>query len=414
MKKKDFITIISILALILLCFWATKLNSKEQGQYVKITQNNNLVGNYPLDAENTIPLDGCVFVINNGSISMKEANCPDGLCLKQHSISNIGEQIVCLPNKAVASIYGNNSPISRDSLYFNTYINITIYDSEDESILDNIMEMCSKYEKICSRTNREAELYKLNHRLIIPRDIESTYPRYPISAELYDMISIGLEYGKFSNDAFNIAIAPVTELWNFTDQSNYIPSDTEIQTALIYCNTDNIILNTDGTISFTNENIMIDLGGIAKGYIADRIKEYLLSENISSATISLGGNILCLGNKYGKPFNIGITKPFDKSGKSIKTIEITDKSVVTSGIYERYFEKDGIIYHHIIDSQTGYPIQNGIQSITIISNNSVDGDCLSTWLFSLGKDAALNYANSHPEIDIIIVDSNNKVVTTLE
>lgn len=412
MKKRDFITIISIISLVALCFFITIFNKGEKGQFVKVIKDNTLVGTYPISDDYILDLGTNKVVISDNTVYMKDCSCPDLLCQKQKAISYCGEHIVCLPNKIVVSIEKGNSPISRDSLYFNTYINVTIYDSTDEQLLDEVMDICSKYEKICSRTNSDSELYKLNHRLTSTIESNNIYPHYEVSSELFDMIKQGLYYTDISDHNFNIAIAAVTDLWDFSGGSNVIPKKEEIDSALPFTNPEDIILNEDGTISFKSKNVMIDLGGMAKGYIADRIKEYLLSQNVHSATISLGGNILCVGSKLGIPFKIGIKKPFDNNGATVTEVSVDDKSVVTSGIYERYFEIDGTVYHHILDSKNGYPIQNDIQSISVISDSSVDGDCLSTWLFSLGVDGALEYAYNNPDINVIIIDSNNNIISS--
>lgn len=134
----------------------------------------------------------------------------------------------------------------------------------------------------------------------------------------------------------------------------------------------------------------VDLGCIAKGYIADRMKEYLVSHGVESATITLGGNVLCIGtHPDGTPFHIGIQKPFADRNETMAIADIEDLSVVTSGIYERYFQEDGVLYHHILNPDTGYPYDNDLTSVTIISQDSADGDGLSTACFALGLQEGL-------------------------
>lgn len=411
MKKKDYLSILCIIILIVFAYLINSKSHNKPGQYVRITCNNDLIGLYPLSENKTISLTDNTISIKDGVVKMSNANCPDQLCKKQHPISNNGEQIICLPNKIVVSVINSSDPISRSSIYFNTNVTVTIYDSIDEKVLDDVMKICNNYEHICSRTNSSSELYKLNHRLINPISCDESGECYPISESLYNMIKIGLDYCELSNGAFDISIAPLTDLWNFSTNTNDIPTESEIEKALEYVDYRNIVLNEDGTISLKNEHTMIDLGGLAKGYIADIIKDYLVSQGVNSATIALGGNIVCIGDKYGKPFNIGIQKPFATNGTSIKNISITDKSVVTSGIYERYFQKDDVIYHHLLNTKNGYPIQNDILGITVITDKSIDGDCLSTWLFSMGSQNALEYVNNHPDIQLIIVDNNYNILS---
>ena len=148
----------------------------------------------------------------------------------------------------------------------------------------------------------------------------------------------------------------------------------------------------------------INLGAIAKGYIADKMKDYLLEEGVESAIIDLGGNVLCVGQRPdGSPFRIGVQMPFADRSETAAVMEISDKSVVSSGIYERYFEQDGVLYHHILNPSTGYPYENDLVSVTIISDESVDGDGLSTTCFALGLDKGMELINSLPDVQAVFI-----------
>ena len=288
-----------------------------------------------------------------------------------------------------------NEPITVTDYKLNTYVTITIYDSTDTALLDGCMALCDKYEMIFSRTNPESELYKLNHELL-PQS-EDGY--YTVSNELFEVIETGKKYSEISDDAFCIAIEPLTSLWNFTDGERNVPTDEQITSVLPVLNSNDILLRAPNEIAFANKGMGIDLGAIAKGYIADKIKEYLISNGVNSALIYLGGNVLCVGEKETGAFKIGIEKPFDTDGKPAAIVSVSDTSVVTSGTYERYFEKDGKFYHHILDKNTGYPIDNDLTAVTIITPVSTDADALSTTCFSLGLKKgmklleSLNYAD---------------------
>ena len=154
----------------------------------------------------------------------------------------------------------------------------------------------------------------------------------------------------------------------------------------------------------------IDLGGIAKGYIADQVKNYLVEEGIEHAYINLGGNILTLGGKTDDSnFRIGIQKPFAEDGTVMAVLPVSDKSIVSSGNYERYFKKDGKIYHHILDPSTGYPIENNLNQVTIISDKSVDGDALSTTCYALGLDEGLKLIQSMDNIEAVFITNDNTI-----
>lgn len=289
-------------------------------------------------------------------------------------------------------------PISASSFKLNTVVNITIYDSDDETILQEAMALCDKYETIFSRTKESSELYQLNHGLL-SNDGDS----YIISPELAELTEIGLKYGNLSDGAFDISIAPVSSLWDFTSDEKVIPSDTDLKEKLPLVNYENVKLD-DNRISFKKDGMGLDLGAIAKGYIADKIKEFLLSKGIKSAIINLGGNVLCIGSKPDKtPFRIGIQKPFADRSETIATVDITDKSVVSSGVYERFFEKDGRLYHHILNPETGYPYDNSLIAVTIICDSSTDGDGLSTSCFALGLEKGMELINSLPGVHAVFI-----------
>ena len=302
----------------------------------------------------------------------------------------------------------SSEPITATDYKLNTYVTITIYDSKDMTLLDECMAICDKYELLFSRTNPESELYQLNNGLL-PLSADGYYT---VSKELFDIIKIGKKYSTLSDEAFAIAVEPLTSLWNFTDGTNIIPSQETIDAVLPLLNSEDVILREPNQIAFAKEGMGVDLGGIAKGYIADKIKEYLLSQDVNTALIYLGGNILCVGEKESGPFKIGIEKPFDADGTPAAVVQISDVSVVTSGTDERYFEKDGKLYHHILDKNTGFPIENNLTSVTIITSSSTDADALSTTCFSLGLEEGLELLNSMENTDGLFITEDGKIHCT--
>ena len=297
-----------------------------------------------------------------------------------------------------------NQPISISSIKLNTAIQITIYDSQDKSLLDDCLALCDRYELIFSRTNENSELYKLNHRKdtsdkdpnadgqTIPYPISGTADTWHISEDLASLLSQGLSITRESDGAFDIAIAPLTSLWDFTAEDPKVPDDAAIQKALPLCSSDGVTID-DQDITLPSDDIQFDVGAIAKGYIADRMKDLLVKKGVNSAIINLGGNVLCIGSKPdGTPFKVGIQKPFADRNETEAVMDITGKSVVSSGIYERCFKQNGKLYHHILNPKTGFPYDNSLISVTIISDQSVDGDALSTTCFALGLEDGLKFA----------------------
>ena len=154
----------------------------------------------------------------------------------------------------------------------------------------------------------------------------------------------------------------------------------------------------------------LDVGAVAKGYIADRLRDYLEEEGIDHAMIDLGGNIIAMGSKLdGSDYNIGIQKPFDENGTPITSVKLSDKSIVTSGVYQRYFEQDGKIYHHILDPATGYPCENNLYSVTIITDSSLTADALSTTCFLLGYEKGMNLINQLNNVDAVFITNDNQI-----
>ena len=308
-------------------------------------------------------------------------------------------------NAAATDTAAGKEPISISSIKLNTAVQITIYDSQDKSLLDDCLALCDKYELIFSRTDEESELYKLNHRISdsavsnqttetqpTPYQINGTTNTWHISEDLAALLSEGLSITKESDGAFDIAIAPLTSLWDFTAEDPKVPDDADIQNALPLCSSDGVTINGQDII-LPSDDIQFDVGAIAKGYIADRLKDFLVKKGVNSAIINLGGNVLCIDSKPdGTPFKVGIQKPFADRNETEAVMDITGKSVVSSGIYERCFKQNGKLYHHILNPKTGYPYDNGLISVTIISDQSVDGDALSTTCFALGLDEGLKFA----------------------
>lgn len=275
-----------------------------------------------------------------------------------------------------------------------TVVTITLYDSMDEDILKGCFSLIADYETRLSRTMEGSELYCLNH---------SETGTYTVSKETAELISTALSYGKHSDGAFNIAIAPVSSLWTFNRGYGSRPTDEQIQEQLVYVDVSKIDVNGT-TVTFADPNMGVELGAISKGYIADRVKEYLLENGVKSALIYLGGNTLLVGSKPNDAaFRVGIQMPFSLTGDTLGILSCKDISIVSSGIYEKYFTEGTNFYHHILDPKTGYPFETNILEVTILSTLSVDGDALSTLCFAYGVEKGLEYINSLPDTYAVFV-----------
>ena len=296
-----------------------------------------------------------------------------------------------------------NNQINVSGQYFDTAVSITIYGGTKD-VADKCKDICSKYENMFSNKIDSSEISMIN--------INSAKGNWTsVSNETLELIKKGIEFGNISNGLFDITIGEVSNLWDFKDGNN-LPDPATIKEKISNVNYKNIEIDGNN-VRLSNPNAKLDLGGIAKGYIADKLKEYLLSQNIDSALINLGGNVLLVGSKLdGSNFRIGIQKPFEESGETILVVNTHDKSIVTSGTYERYFYKDNKLYHHILDTHTGYPVENDLCSVTIISDSSMMGDGLSTTAFLMGLNDGLNYIESLENTEAIFIDKDLKIHTT--
>lgn len=300
----------------------------------------------------------------------------------------------------------NKEPISRTGFYFDTVIQITLYDTEDEAILDGCFDLAEKYENLFSATKEGSDVWNINH---------ADGKTVTVSEETVNLLHTAAGYANTTEGRIDPTIRPVSELWDFGSEGEaHVPEDAAIKEALSHVSYDNIRFGTAPsdetgepacrTVTLTDPEAAVDLGFIAKGYIADQMKEYLLSQGVYSACISLGGNVLAIGEKPdGSPFRIGIQEPFAETGKSLDTIEIRDTSVVTSGIYERCFYEDGVLYHHVLDTATGYPVDNELAGVTIICESSTRADALSTACLCLGLEEGRKFLDAEDNVAYLLV-----------
>ena len=235
-----------------------------------------------------------------------------------------------------------------------------------------------------------------------------------VNKDTYFVVKNAVEYSQILEGTFDPTIRPLVKLWNIGNDKETIPKKAKIEEALKLVNYNDVILDESNcTIMLKNKYQALDVGGIAKGFAADEVRDIFHKHKVKSALIDLGGNIFALGSKDdGTPWRVGIQNPFESRGDFIGILNVKDKSIVTSGNYERYFMKDGQRFHHIIDPKTGYPSQSKIISATIISDNSIDGDGLSTGVYILGIDKAMKIIETIDGIDAIFITEDKKIYKT--
>lgn len=283
---------------------------------------------------------------------------------------------------------------------FDTVIKVQILDSVDSEVLEGCKELCQKYDTMFSNRIEDSEISRINNAKCNPVEV---------SDETLTLIKTGIYYSELSDGAFDITISPVSMLWDFKSESPSVPSRETIEEAVSHVDYHNIVIEGN-TVQLTDPQAGIDVGALAKGYIADRLKEYLQEEGVEHALINLGGNVLAMGTKTdGSDYNIGIQKPFDETGEPVTAVKIADESVVTSGIYQRYFEQDNILYHHILDPRTGYPCENNLYSVSIITDSSLTADALSTTCFLLGYEKGMELINQLDDVDAVFITDDETI-----
>lgn len=310
--------------------------------------------------------------------------------------------LLCIAMLTACQNSDENKKVSKDIFAMDTYMTVTAYGKNAENGVNKAVDEINRLETVLSAEKQESDIYKLN------KTGSGT-----LSTDTKNIVSKALEINKTTNGAFDISIYPLMVKWGFTTQKYNVPSKNEISKLLKDVDSSKIIFDEKSGNIKLKENMKIDLGGIAKGYTSNRVMQIFKECGVKSGLVSLGGNVQALGTKTdGTAWQIAIENP-DKSSDYIGVVSVKDKAVITSGGYERYFEKNGKTYHHILDPETGYPAESGVKSVTIVSDDGTLADALSTSLFVMGKEKALDYWHEHKnEFDTVLVEDNGDITIT--
>lgn len=369
--------------------------------------------------------------------------------------------VVCIFISAIGSRKNQKNQKKQDTenlsttgFAFDTTYTISIFQGGTKDVLSQCIAKCASFEMLLSSHAPKSQLYQIN-------ELSESYRKILSSGELkglkngkiklkpgrcaeikakltdahgkksfaydimedgsltvkadpviIDLVKKGLEYYQLSKGGFDITIGAVSGLWSFDQRNSKLPSKTLIKQNLSLVKAEYLSISEE-ELRITNPGTRIDLGGIAKGYIADQLKKYLKKEGVTSGIINLGGNVVCIGKRVdGSPFSIGIQQPFEKRNEVVSTVNVEDKSIVSSGIYERYFMKKKKLYHHILNPKTGYPVDNTLVGVTIMCDDSVDGDGLSTTCFSLGLKDAMKLVESMDGVEALFITKSEQLIYT--
>lgn len=292
---------------------------------------------------------------------------------------------------------------SKDLFAMDTYMTLTAYGEHAQEAVDKAAERVEALDALLSTGNENSEIYQLN------QNGETT-----LSEEGGYLVERALGLYKKTEGAFDIAIYPVMQAWGFPTQDYHVPDDDTLKEKLALADASKVNYNKDTRkIFFDQDGMEIDLGGIAKGYTSSQIMQIYQDCGVTSGLVNLGGNVQALGCKTdGSKWRVAIQSP-DDTEEYLGILEIEDQAVITSGGYERYFEEDGVTYHHIIDPATGYPADSGLISVTIVSDDGTLADGLSTSLFIMGEEKAAQFwRENSDEFEAIMETSDGKLYVT--
>lgn len=299
-----------------------------------------------------------------------------------------------------------------------TVMDLRAYGDAGETAVNQAQEEIYQLEAELSRTREDSQVTALNDAGGAPMEVGS---------DLAALLTSALEYSQETGDAFDITVAPVASAWGFTTDQFRVPSQTELDDLLTRVDDSRIQveMTADGAVVTLGAGQTIDLGGIAKGYTSDRIAQIYAANGVTHGLISLGGNVYVRGTKPdGSAWKIGVQDPAQAQDTTanVGVLQLEDAFAVTSGGYQRYFEQDGKVYHHIIDPSTGYPADSGLLSVTVVApaGTETEGagsgtmcDAFSTALFVMGEEQALDFwRTSDRAFDLVLITSDNRVVVT--
>lgn len=281
-----------------------------------------------------------------------------------------------------------------NAFLMDTLVQMRAHGENADAAVEESMEIIEEIENLMSKTVETSDIYQLNN---------NPNQKIEISDQSLEVLKKAQNYAEMTEGDFDPTIGALVELWGIGTENASVPPKSKIKEAL--ANTGYKYLNLDdNSAEITKAGVRLDLGGIAKGYAAEEVKKIVEKHEVEHAFVNLGGNVLVIGNKVdGSPWKIGIQDPRAGRGNVMAIINAVDLTIVTSGNYERYFEEDDKLYHHIIDPKTGYPAENNLLSVSIISRNSFDADALSTAVYVMGLERGMEFIENIDDVNVMFI-----------
>lgn len=305
------------------------------------------------------------------------------------------------PSKAPAAA------ASETYFIFDTVVTVKVFDEKaSAATFEHIRGMLEDVDRAMNRRSESSEISEVNRM--------AGQSPVAVSAETFAVVETALNYAKRSGGVFDPTIGPLVDLWDIGGEAPSRPADDKIASAAALVDYRDVVADKgEGTIFLLEKGMSLDLGAIAKGYAGDVVADWLRTQGMTSALIDLGGNIIASGEKAeGVPWTIGVQDPADARGSSIGRLRVANKTIVSSGVYERYFMEGDVRYHHIFDPKSGYPVDNGLVSVTIVTDRSIDADAMSTTAFALGLEDGRAFIEGMDGTEAIFITEDQNVYVT--
>ena len=292
-------------------------------------------------------------------------------------------------------------PYDKSVFALDTFINLRLYSDNAESAAQLAADRITELEDILSVTNENSDVSILNNNTGEPVEVDD---------DTFNVINTAIDVSAVTDGALDISVYPIVKLWGFTTDEHKVPNQSDIDKELKKVDYTKIVIDKNSQSVQLAKNMQIDLGAVAKGYISEDVKNLLKENGVESAVLSFGGNIQTIGTKNGELWKVGIKYPFTEDSFAILSVEET--AVVTSATDQRYFEENGKMYHHIIDPKSGFPVDNGTFSTTVVCESGAKADALSTSIFVIGIDKAKELYKNSDDFEFVILDEEDNVYVT--